>query len=248
VGDALAGARHAGRRRRVARGRVRLARGSLHDLLFALSILSWGAVARACGGSRTAVFVAVALLVYPGYSGLFHQLSSDSVFAAAYAGWAYTVTRAVVSRRTAWFAFAGTGAAVLALTRPVAQALVLVTPLVLLVPGPWRSRVVRSAAFGTAAIMLLVAWAGYNDVRYDDFTVVRGGQASIPLFRAFVTDRIVAPDNGPASRRLAAAVRTDLLPRQPYRGDGITLHEFFTSGSARKGRGRFLEGVRFSNS
>jgi hypothetical protein len=43
----------------------------------------------------------------------------------------------------------------------------------------------------------------------------------------------VSPDNGPASRKLASAVRKDLLPREPYRSYGIDLHEFFTSGSAR---------------
>jgi 2-polyprenyl-6-methoxyphenol hydroxylase-like FAD-dependent oxidoreductase len=82
-------------------------------------------------------------------------------------------------------------------------------------------------------VLPLVAWAGVNDLRYDDFTVARGGQASVPFFRAFVTDRIMSPDNGPASRRLAAAVRKDLLPREPYRSYGIDLRKFFTSGSPR---------------
>jgi hypothetical protein len=63
--------------------------------------------------------------------------------------------------------------------------------------------------------------------------VARGGQASVPFFRAFVTDRIMSPDNGPASRQLAAAVQSDLLRRQPYRAYRIDLHEFFTLGSPR---------------
>jgi hypothetical protein len=202
-------------------------------LLYAFSVLAWAAAARAAAGPRAAVAVVAALLLFPGYAGLFHELSSDSLFAAAYSGWAYALTRAFERRALAWFAIAGAGVAMLALTRPANQALVLLAPLVLLVSGKWWLRVTRMVVFAGVAVGFLAAWAGYNDVRYGDFTVARGGQASIPLFRAFVTDRIMSPDNGPASRRLAAAVRDHLLPLQPYRGYGITLHRFFTSGSLR---------------
>jgi hypothetical protein len=202
-------------------------------LLFAGSILAWTAVALIAGGRRAAVLVAVALLLYPGYGGLFHELSSDAVFAAGYAGWAYLFARAAQRRTLVWFALAGAGVAVLALTRPANQALLAVALLVLAIPGAWRLRAARAAAFVSAAVLPLVAWAGVNEVRYDDFTVARGGQSSLPFFRAFVTDRIIAPDNGPASRQLAAAVRDHLLTEEPYRSYGIDLHEFFTSGSAR---------------
>jgi 4-amino-4-deoxy-L-arabinose transferase-like glycosyltransferase len=202
-------------------------------VLFALSVLAWSAAALAVGGRRAALVVALLLLVYPGYGGLFHELSSDTLFATVFAGWAFLLTRAVERRTLSAFAGAGVGLALLALTRPASQALLVIAPLLLVVPGSWLSRVARVAAFLAAAALLLVAWAGYNDVRYHDFTVARGGQASIPLFRAFVTDRIVSPDNGPASRRLAAAVHDHLLPLEPYRSYGISLHDFFTSGSAR---------------
>ena len=70
-------------------------------------------------------------------------------------------------------------------------------------------------------------------MRGDDFTLGRGGGATLPLFRAFVADRIVEPDNGPATQELARAVARDLLPYEPYRSYGIDLPEFFSSGSAR---------------
>ncbi|HXF98356.1 MAG TPA: hypothetical protein VNJ46_07060, partial [Gaiellaceae bacterium] len=57
--------------------------------------------------------------------------------------------------------------------------------------------------------------------------------AAVTLFRLFVADRIVHPENGPASRELARAVARELLPREPYRSYGITLDEFFSSGSFR---------------
>src|SRR5262249_59333111 len=41
------------------------------------------------------------------------------------------------------------------------------------------------------------------------------------------------PDNGPASKRLAALVERDLLPEEPYRAYGITLDEFFSNPSPR---------------
>jgi hypothetical protein len=202
-------------------------------LLFAGSILAWTAVARIAGGSRAAVIVALALLLYPGYGGLFHELSSDSVFAAAFAGWSYLLARAARRGTLAAFALAGLGVAVLALTRPANQILVAVALLVPVFSAPWRLRAARAAVFVVAAVLPLIAWAGVNQVRYSDFTVARGGQASLPFFRAFVTDRIISPDNGPASRELAAAVRNHLLPFEPYRSYGINEHEFFASGSAR---------------
>jgi hypothetical protein len=201
--------------------------------LFAGSILAWSAVALISGGRRVAVAVAIALLLYPGYGGLFHELSSDAVFAAGFAGWAYLFARAAQRQTVASFALAGAGVAVLALTRPANQVLVAVGLLVLVFPGSWRIRTARAAGFVAAAVIPLVAWAGVNDIRYSDLTVARGGQSSLPFFRAFVTDRIISPDNGPASRELAAAVRDHLLPLEPYRSYGIDLHEFFTSGSAR---------------
>ena len=53
------------------------------------------------------------------------------------------------------------------------------------------------------------------------------------LYRAFMVAKIVDPDNGPASRRLAEEVRRDLLAEEPYRSYGVDLDEFFSSGSNR---------------
>jgi len=49
----------------------------------------------------------------------------------------------------------------------------------------------------------------------------------------FAVDRIVSPENGPASRKLAGAVERDLLPVEPYRSYGIDVKRFFSSGSTR---------------
>src|SRR5712691_4480226 len=120
-------------------------------LLFAASILAWSVVALRAAGRRAALLVAVALLAYPGYGGLFHELSSDAVFAAGFAGWAYHLTRALQSGTVPAFAGAGIGLVALALTRPANQALLAVTPLLLVVPGRWRTRLMRAGAFAAAA-------------------------------------------------------------------------------------------------
>jgi hypothetical protein len=200
--------------------------------LYALSILAWCAVARRFGPAA-AIATAVALLLYPGYVTLFHQLSSDAVFAAAFALVAWLLARAVDRPSAARAVALGAGVAALILVRPVAQVLLLLALAPLLAGRTWRVRLRGSAAFVLAAVVPLLAWAGHNAVRAEDFTLARGGGATLPLFRAFVADRIVEPENGPATRELERALARDLLPYEPYRSYEIDLERFFSSGSAR---------------
>src|SRR5262249_2855998 len=90
-----------------------------------------------------------------------------------------------------------------------------------------------TGTFLLTALVPLAAWAVVNGVRFGDYTLARGGNAVIPFYRAFITDRIVSPTNGPASRRLADAIEHHLLTRDPSRAYGVTLHDVFTSGSFR---------------
>jgi hypothetical protein len=84
-----------------------------------------------------------------------------------------------------------------------------------------------------AALVPIAAWAILNGVRFGDYALARGGNAVIPFYRAYITDKIVEPDNGPASRRLATAVRRHLVTRDPYKAYGVTVGEVFRSGSFR---------------
>ncbi len=201
-------------------------------LLYAASVLAWCSVASRFG-TAAAVATAAALLFYPGYLLLFHALSSDSVFAAGFALFAVLVTRAFEMPSTGRIAALGAGVAALVLIRPVAQVLLLLVLLPLLAVSSWRGRARATAAFALAAAVPLLAWSVHNQVRLDDFTVARGSGATVPLFRAFVADRIVRPENGPATRELARVVARDLLPHEPYRSYGIDLERFFSSGSNR---------------
>jgi hypothetical protein len=201
-------------------------------LLYALSILSWCAVARRFGAAA-AILTAAGLLAYPGYAILFHALSTDALFAAGFAFTAPLVVRLLERPSAGRAAAVGGAVAGLVLVRPSNQVLVLLVVLPLLAGGTWRRRLLGAAAFLAAAALPLLGWAAHNAIRADDFTVARGGGVAVPFFRAFVEDRIVRPENGPASRELARAIERELLTREPYRSYGIDLDEFFSAGSAR---------------
>lgn len=200
--------------------------------LYALSVLCWWLAARRVSAGA-ALGLAVLLLAYPGYVLLFHRLASDALYAAGFALCALFVARFVERRSPARAAALGGALALLVLIRPVSQILILLAPLLLLGRGAWRPRIGALATFAATAALPLLAWAGHNALRAEDFTVVRGAGHGLPLYRAFVVDRIVDPANGERSRELARAVQDDLLPREPYRSYEIDLETFFSAGSAR---------------
>ena len=201
-------------------------------LLFAGTVLLYARTALLFGRA-SALLVGVALVLYPGYGVVFHELATEIVFAVGFAVWVALVVRAALRPSAALFAGAGAATAFLALARPANQVFLVCALLPLVLPGSWRARLGRTVAYAGIAIALLAAWSTVNLVRFDDFTVARGGQSSLPLFRAFTTDHVVGPDNGPASRTLAATVRRELLGKEPYRSYGIDLKTFFAEGSPR---------------
>jgi hypothetical protein len=210
--------------------------GALAELgvsaLYGAAVTAWFLAARTFGGRAALAMVAV-LLLYPSYAILFHELASDAVFAVAFAAWSLLAVRVVVAPSPWRFAFLGAGVALLVLVRPGNQALLVLALVPLALRMPWRTRVASTAAFAVAAVSLLGLWTVHNGVRFGDYTVARGGNSRLPFERAFVFDRIVRPENGPASRRLARAVETQLLPEEPYRSYGIHLDDFFSDPSPR---------------
>jgi hypothetical protein len=204
----------------------------LMAVLFAGSVTAWTAAARMYS-ARAALLVGVALLVYPAWGLMFHELSSEPIFCAGFALWGLLVVRAAQEPSPRRFFWVGLATALLALIRPGNALLIAFVLFALAVPGAWRARAQWSGAFLVAAVVPLAAWAVLNGVRFGDYTLARGGNAVIPFYRAFITDKIVAPDNGPASRKLANAIQHHLLTRNPYKGYGVTLHEVFASGSFR---------------
>ena len=162
---------------------------------------------------------------------MFHELSSEPLFAAAFALWALlVVARGGTAVGPSGSLLVGLGVALLALIRP-GNAVLLVFALF---PFVLRGRLARAGRCGPARsssprVLPLAAWAVLNGVRFGDYTLARGGNAVIPFYRAFITDRIVSPDNGPASRRLATcgpAAPADARSVQGVRRDAARgLHE-----------------------
>lgn len=256
-------------------------------LLYALSILAWGRVAFTFG-ARAAILTSALLLVFPGYGILFHQLASDALFAAGFAGWAVLLARAIQRPSIKSFLLVGLGMGGLVLIRPANQVLLVMALLPLLLRAPWLDRLAWLAAFVIPSVAVSQAWKAIAELRFGDavtlepstglvalalvlvpfllptpwrrrvgavvaLLVVAGlavkgvpGQSPVEytrsvirnesnqfLYRSFELERIMAPENGPASRRVARDVERKLLTREPYRSYGIDVHEFFASGSDR---------------
>lgn len=171
---------------------------------------------------------ALVLLLHPGYGAMFHQVSSDALFAFGLVVWAVFICRTAASPTAPKFALNGLALFLLTMIRPSALFLLPVfAALPILLGGRMRERLRNAIVFGVTAVALLGGWAAYNDLRYGDFTLSRLSAAQLPLTRTLLNDRIVDSGNGPASRELARAIESDLLRREPYRSYGVTLDEFF---------------------
>ena len=199
---------------------------------FAVTVVLWLRVGLRFGPA-TALLLPSALLAYPAFGVLFHRYSSDAVTGLVFALFALAFARAYERPATGRFALLGVAVAVLALTRPANQVLVLFILFPLLLRSPLRSRARWAGVCALVALVPLVAWAGLNDARHDDLALSRGGGAWLPFYRVYLTDGLIDPGNGKASRKLADAVERDLLTREPYRSYGVDLETFFSEPTTR---------------
>jgi hypothetical protein len=199
-------------------------------LLFAGSVVAWSATALTFG-RIPALASAGLLLVYPAWATLYHQASSDAVFATGLALWALVLARTLRQPTTGGFVAVGAGIAALVLIRPANQVLLPAVLVPLLAVAPWRRRLTWVAACFAAAVLPLAGWAVHNAIRYDDLTVTRGGRAWVPFLRVFVADGTIAADNGPASRRLAELVDDEVLTEEPFRSLQVPLDAYFANGT-----------------
>jgi Dolichyl-phosphate-mannose-protein mannosyltransferase len=199
-------------------------------VMYATTILAWSATALAFG-RLAALASALLLLVYPAFATLYHQASSDAVFATGLALWALLLTRVMGAPSGPGFAALGAGVAVLVLIRPANQILLPLVLVPFLVPGSWRRRIAWSGACLFGALALLGLWVVHNDVRHGDPTVARGGQAWVPFLRVFLADKTIAPENGSSSRRLADLIETEVLSNAPYESLHVPLDAYLRNGS-----------------
>jgi len=199
-------------------------------VLYGVSILAWSAMALTFG-RLAALASALLLLAYPAYATLYHQASSDAIFATGLACWALLLAR-TLERPSGWrFAALGAGIAVLVLIRAANEILLPLALVPLFAAVPWRRRFAWSVACLAAAVLPLAAWAVVNGVRYESTTVQRGGRAWVPFLRVFTTGGLISPENGEGSRRLADLIETQILVKEPHAGLGVTLESYLANGS-----------------
>ncbi|HUP32096.1 MAG TPA: glycosyltransferase family 39 protein [Gaiellaceae bacterium] len=199
-------------------------------LLYAGSILGWSATALTFG-RIPALFTALLLLVYPAYATLFHQASSDAVFATGLALWAWLLARAMQTP-TGWrFAAVGAGIGALVLIRPASQVLLPLAFAPLIAYLGWRRRLVLTCACLVAAVVPLAGWALHNGVRYDESSVARGGRAWVPFLQVFTANKTISPENGAASARLAELIEREVLSRDPHARFDVSLDAYLRNGS-----------------
>ena len=122
-------------------------------VFYAGSIVLWSAAALHFG-RRAALATAVALLLYPGYAGMFHEFGAEMVLGLAFAAWAYLLCRALSKPSTGRFAAVGLGVALLALIRPGNAVMVVLALCPLLLRSSWRRRLSYTAAAVVAAVLL----------------------------------------------------------------------------------------------
>ncbi len=114
-------------------------------VLYASAIVGWSATALTFG-RVPALFTAGLLLVYPAFATLYHQASSDAVFATGLALWALLLARTLRAPSGWRFAALGVGMAVLVLIRPANEILLPLALVPFIVPVAWRRRLAWSGA------------------------------------------------------------------------------------------------------
>ncbi len=200
-------------------------------VLFALTVLAWS-LAALTYSRLAALVVAGVLLATPGLAISFHEASSDAVATFAFAVFALGVVRTGFRPSAARFVALGAGAAVVALARPAYVGLIVGCLMPLCLRSSWRAKLVWGGAYLAAIVALLGSWAVLNGLRYGDYTLSRLTAANKSAH--------VVPGSGPASRRLTAIVRRDVLNLPPYRRLRVTAATYFADPTPEYERTRLL--------
>lgn len=187
------------------------------------------------GWDRVIAFLAVFLIIFHfDYNLLFHHISSDNLFSIFLMFWVGILFIAYNNSSPKMYLISSVVTFLLVMIRPSSQLFVFAAFLPLLSEKVRASIKIKNLLiFFLVFILLILFYRSYNFIRYGDFTVSRGGAAVIPLYRLFTVDRIVRPENGIYSEKLANDVKNDLLTQEPYKTYQIDVDTFFTAGDPR---------------
>ena len=185
--------------------------------------------------NRIAAYVSVVLiLIYPPYGSIFHFFSSDALFATAFLGWFLLVIQAFKKPTILMFGLNGLYVFFMIMIRPVSQLFLLFILFpTLLSHLSFKEKVIRSGTFLCSSLVLILLYSSYNYIRYDHFVIVRSFHAQIPMVRLFRKMNLIKPENGLASQEMAKHIQNNLLSKEPYFSNQISIDTLFSSGSAR---------------
>ena len=185
-------------------------------------------------GRRIAGLTAGAVIIHPWYGALYHRVDSDGVFAFVLIVWAaVAVSTARSTAKVVWIGHAAL-IALLVMARPAAQLYGLFALMPLLLPDrPVRVRFAQSIVCASTLALVLLSYSALNEARYGYFGISRLTFAAQPFMRVLTKDRLVDPQNGPASQELAKAIEEQLLPYEPYRSLNMSVEELLRSESIR---------------
>jgi len=164
----------------------------------------------------------------------FHAVASESVTSILLMIW---FGYAIWSSRKAGVAFWVAHACIvfiLVLTRPAHQVLVL-AGVSALIPMAFAKgiRFRNALVFVMVYACLHVGYCSYNLARYGAFKIALLGPAHLPFYRLFITEKIIRPQNGPASSELAEIVEKRVISHPVFREYGVDSDTFFRLGSVR---------------
>lgn len=172
------------------------------------------------------VFV-IFMIFYVPYCELFHEVSSDNIFLFIFVYWVAHIFysyKDLIINKTIFNAFL---LFLLILTRPSAQIFLMSGLFILITNKAFKKKIINFSIFYLIIVSLLLIYATHNQVKYNDFTISRGTNLHLPFYRIFSRDKIVLPENGPYTKKLAKAVKEDLLKKEPYFSKKIDIKTFF---------------------
>jgi hypothetical protein len=198
-------------------------------------------------GRNMAIMAIFLILLYPPYAMLYHQTSSDALWACGFFWWCVYIVKTCDAPSLKKFMLHGLLVFLLILIRPQGQMvfrLFLLLPFVL-AKVPFRRRVAFALAFVIPSIVLLKFWGMYTSLRFPeskmavvaDSTSLRSSATQAVFAKAgafvfkklFVNYKLIRPENGPFSGELRELIQQDLLPKEPYKSYGITIDTFYSS-------------------
>lgn len=158
------------------------------------------------------------LLVQFGYGSLYHVVSSDSLNSFFVAVFFFFIFWGTKNKKIYFYFLSGIVAGLLFLIRPSNQLLIFFFLVPFLVKNSsFKSRAMCSGVFLAGILPILFSWAAWNYKMTGVFTLSRTTYLLNPIWRVWIADQTISPDNGPQSKKLAQAIDERLKPKEGSR-------------------------------